>query len=132
MSKLGYPNYHFEYNSLDETLKELKKLNPKKTSQVNDILVKAINGNKDIVAVFMNRNSLSSYIFPTALKYVDVKPCFKKNGKTNKENYWPISILPNLSKVYERLIYNQIHPNFDKLFQNSNVIFQNVLMLITA
>ena len=33
-----------------------------------------------------------------------------------KKNYRPISILPILSKVYERLIYNQMYPYFDKLF----------------
>ena len=40
----------------------------------------------------------------------------KKINKTDKENYLPISILPNLSKVYERLMYNQIYPYFDTLF----------------
>ena len=39
----------------------------------------------------------------------------KKDDKTDKENYRPISILPNLSKVYERLMYNQIYPYFDTL-----------------
>ena len=39
----------------------------------------------------------------------------KKDDRTDKENYRPISILPNLSKVYERLMYNQINPCFDTL-----------------
>ena len=44
------------------------------------------------------------------------KPVFKKDGKTGKENYRPISILPTLSKLCERLIYKQMYPYFDKLF----------------
>ena len=50
------------------------------------------------------------------MKYADVISIRKKDDKTDKENYCPISILPNLSKVYERLIYNQIYPYFDTLF----------------
>ena len=50
------------------------------------------------------------------MKYVDVTPIHKKDDKTDKTNYRPISILPNLSKVYERLIYNQISPYFDSVF----------------
>ena len=40
----------------------------------------------------------------------------KKDDKTDKENYCPISILPNLNKVYERLIYTQIYPYFPTIF----------------
>ena len=50
------------------------------------------------------------------MKYTDVIPIHKKDDKTEKENYRPISILPNLSQVYERLMYNQIYPYFDMLF----------------
>ena len=51
----------------------------------------------------------------TALKYADVRPAFKKD-KTDKENYRPISILPNLSKVYESLMYDQMYPYSDQIF----------------
>ena len=50
------------------------------------------------------------------MKYADVIPVHKQNTKTEKENYHPVSILPNLSKVYKKLMYNQIYPYFDKLF----------------
>ena len=132
LSKLGDPKFYFEYTSFDQTLKELEKPDPKKTSQMNDIPVKVIKENKDIVAFFIHHNfnnSLSSSTFPTALKYADFKPVFQKDDKTNKENYRPITILHTLSKVYERLIYNQMYPYFDKHFQNSNGCFEKVLML---
>ena len=51
----------------------------------------------------------------TALKYADVRPAFIKD-KTDKENYRPISILPNLSKVYESLMYDQMYPYSDQIF----------------
>ena len=40
----------------------------------------------------------------------------KNDDKTDKENYRSICILPNLSKVYERLMYNQIYPYFQTIF----------------
>ena len=53
-------------------------------------------------------NSLSCSTFPTGMKYTDVTPIYQKDDKTDKRNYFPINILPNLSKVYEGLMYNQI------------------------
>ena len=55
-------------------------------------------------------------LFPTVLKYADVRPAFKKDDETDKENYRPISILANLSKVYERLMYDQMCTFFDQIF----------------
>ena len=50
------------------------------------------------------------------MKYADVTPIHKKNDKNDKSTFRPISILPNLSKVYERLMYNQSIPYFDAVF----------------
>ena len=47
------------------------------------------------------------------MKYADVTPIYKKDDKTN---YRSISILPNLSKPYERSTCNQISPYFDSVF----------------
>ena len=58
------------------------------------------------------------------MKYADVIRIHEKDDKTDKENYRPISILPNLSKAYERLMYNQIYPYFDTLFSTFQCGFQ--------
>ena len=58
---------------------------------MNDIPIKVIKENKDIVAFFIHHNfnnSLSSSTFPTMLKYADVKPVFKKDGKTDEKNHY--------------------------------------------
>ena len=39
------------------------------------------------------------HVLPTAMKYAEVAPIHKKDDKTDKENYRPITILPILSKV---------------------------------
>ena len=119
MQSLGHPSFSFQYVSHDQVLKEVNKLNSRKASQDSHIPVKVIRENIDIVAYFIHNNfnnSLSSFIFPTGLKYADIKPVFKKDDKTNKENYRPISTLPNLSKIYERLMDDQLYPYFNKIF----------------
>ena len=40
---------------------------------------------------------------------------FKKNSRTDKENYRPVSILPIISKIYERLIHKQLSAFFEPL-----------------
>ena len=42
-------------------------------------------------------------------------PIFKKDEKFLKSNYRPISILPNISKIFERIIYNQMKIYFEPL-----------------
>ena len=45
--------------------------------------------------------------FPDACKIAKVKPLFKKGSKTDPSNYRPISLLPLLSKVFERVFLDQ-------------------------
>ena len=46
--------------------------------------------------------------FPITLKNANVIPVHKKDDPTVKTNFRPISVLPLLSKVFERVIYNQL------------------------
>ena len=45
--------------------------------------------------------------FSNACKIAKVKPLFKKGSKTDPSNYRPISLLPLLSKVFERVVLDQ-------------------------
>ena len=46
--------------------------------------------------------------FPNSLKYANVRSIYKNVDPFHKKNYRPVSILPLLLKVYERVIYEQI------------------------
>ena len=46
--------------------------------------------------------------FPVSLKNTNVTPVHKKDDPTDKTNFRPVSVLPLLSKVFERVIYNQL------------------------
>ena len=59
-------------------------------------------------------NTIETSAFPE-LKYADVKPVAKNDYQTNKKNYRLISILPNVSKIYERCINKQLEEYFQAL-----------------
>ena len=50
------------------------------------------------------------------LKLANVIPIFKKGDRSNCENYRPISILPTFSKIFEKIIFDQINPFFQDKF----------------
>ena len=53
-------------------------------------------------------DSIISGIFPGELKLADIVPSFKKEDLNDKANYRPISLLPLISKLYEKVLYQQI------------------------
>ena len=52
--------------------------------------------------------SISSGLFPSDCKIAKLKPLYKKGSKTNPENFRPISLSPLISKVIERIVYDQV------------------------
>ena len=58
---------------------------------------------------------LDTGIFPDQLKIAKVIPIYKKNDKNLFNNYRPISILPVISKIFEKVIYQQIYEHMEKL-----------------
>ena len=52
--------------------------------------------------------------FPDNLKLANITPVHKKDEPTDKETYRPISVLPLLSKIFERLIYDQFNEYLDQ------------------
>src|SRR5690606_37726120 len=47
-------------------------------------------------------------IFPNVFKIAIVLPLYKKDDVKDLNNYRPISLLPLISKIFEKLIYAQI------------------------
>ena len=54
---------------------------------------------------FINQKRL----FSEELKLAEVSPIFKKKDDLDKENCRPVSVLPHVSKVFERIRYDQIN-----------------------
>ena len=62
--------------------------------------------------------SLSTGIHPDKLKIAKITPIYKKGSKLSTSNYRPISLLSNINKLIERLVYNRV---FD--FANKQNLF---------
>ena len=59
---------------------------------------------------------LKSSMFPNSLKLADFTPIHKKGTKKLKEGHRSFSILPALSKMFERIMFVQIFASFDNVF----------------
>ena len=68
--------------------------------------------------------SFSTGVFPTILKVAKVVSVHKKESKLDFSNYRPISLLSNIEKILERLMYNRIYKFFSEatLFIHYNLV----------
>ena len=58
--------------------------------------------------------SIATGVFPDCWKIARVAPIFKSGQSDDRSNYRPISVLPFLSRVFEKLVYNQVYEYLDK------------------
>ena len=69
--------------------------------------------------------SIDEGFFPDTLKIADITPVYKNKGsKSEKANYRPISILPVLSKIYERVIHNQVSEYFENILSDNQCAYR--------
>ena len=100
--------FHFEEVNIEEVEKEILKLDKIKASQKTDIPTRTIKENIDIFAdySYTSRSSaIKSSGFLSSWKLADVTPVHKKGRKDMKENFRPVSILPTLSKIFEKCLF---------------------------
>ncbi len=103
----------FSFNSVDQMQieNEIVQLNAKKAAGPDDIPPKIIKDSIDVLTLPLTNlfnTSIDESLFPLNLKYANISPIYKKGDNTKKENYRPISILPSISKIFERLMFQQI------------------------
>ena len=103
----------------------IKTLDSSKTIQKDNIPTKIIKENMDIMSNIFHEDinkCFSESFFPDDLKRAEVIPVFKKDikkdSKTLKENYRPVSILSNISKIYETCLYNELSNYFEDIFSD--------------
>ena len=62
--------------------------------------------------------------FPNLKKVAEINPVFKKLDNTSKENYQTISMLSNVAKLFERIIYSQLNDRMEKKFSKYHTAFR--------
>ena len=103
--------FFFSIPSIPEIHDEIGNLNKNKPTTENNIPSKILREHRDICAPFLTKiysDSVNTCIFPSALKHADITPGHKKDETTLKDNYRPVSILPTVSKIFERNMYRDI------------------------
>ena len=106
--------HHFNFNTIteSETLSIINKLKSKNSSGRDEISNKLLKSIKDEIAkpltIIINQ-SLKTGVFPDALKIAKVKPLYKKGDNFCLNNYRPISLLPTISKIFERVMFTQLY-----------------------
>ena len=116
--KQSSQSFSFVPVQYDSVLKKINDLNPAKTSQQTDIPTRILKENLDFFSKYFYENinfCIENSEFPFDLKVADVTPIHKKKSRNSKDNYRPVSILPNISKIYERCLYDQIESFFGNI-----------------
>ena len=118
-------------------MQALKELDVKRATGLNTIPCKFLKLSSSIVrpslACIFN-SCKDAEIFPNEWKIAKVTPLFKKGSKRELRNYQPISALPLVAKIFEKIIYRQL---YDYL-QNNSLLntyqsgFQSMHSMLTA
>lgn len=113
------PNFNFQPTDQSFISKQIDKLSNKKATGYDGISAKLLKLAKpSIVAPVTDlvNTSLLTSKFPDSLKIAQVAPIHKKNSTLDKGNYRPVSILPVISKIFERSINEQLIEFFNQHF----------------
>ena len=91
----------------------MKSKNSSGNDEISNRLLKSIKSEISKPLTIIINQSLETGIFPDALKVAKVKPLFKKGDNCCLNNYRPISLLPTIPKIFERVMYTQLHSYFN-------------------
>ena len=98
--------------SIGVVLNHSKKIDDKKATGLDKIPSKLLKMAAGIIAPSLTAifsKLILIGIYPNEWKTAKVTPSFKKGIKSDPNNYRPISVIPIVSKVFEKIVYNQLY-----------------------
>ena len=102
--------FHFTQVS-EKTISEfLKELKTNKATGIDNLSCCFLKDRSKVLAtplVQICNLSIKLSMVPDECKIAKLKPLYKKDKKTNPKNYRPISLLPVISKILEKVIHDQ-------------------------
>jgi hypothetical protein len=108
----------------NEVYNVIQSLNKSNSTGPDAISSKILQLSASIIAqplTFIISKSFETGCFPSAFKIAKVTPIHKKGDADNIENYRPISLLNNMSKVFERIMYTRVNNFFNKF----NILYEH-------
>ena len=101
----------FNEVSLADIEEELSNLNTKKSSTLKNIPAKILkisrNSRSETLKALFNKTVLTGN-FPNELKLSGVTPVLKKENPLKSKNYKPASVLPVVSKIFQKIMHKQM------------------------
>ena len=119
----------FKFVTEDLVREEVMNLVGSKATPTDDISVDILKSTVDIYLPYITNSinlSIRKGCFPEELKLAEVSSIFKKRDDLYKESYRPLSVLPYMPKVFERIMYHQMNYCMkDKLSKQLNGFRKN-------
>ena len=109
--------FHLKPTSHEIVLKLLEDINPAKSIGIDKIEGRFLKDGATVLAApikYLCNLSISLSSFPEKCKIAILKPLYKKGSKLEAKNYRPISLLPVISKIFEKIIHNQTQAYLDE------------------
>ena len=122
---LNYPKSKFKFNIVSEetVVKYLQDLDEKKAAGLDNLSSKFLKDGATALAKPISQScnlSIKYSIFASDCKIAKLKPLFQKSLKTDPKNYRPISLLPLLSKIIEKVVHDQTL----RFLQKNDIIYR--------
>ena len=115
-SNIKRNDFKLQSTSEDIVYRILSNIDPFKSAGIDNISGKFIKEGALILArpiTQLCNLSIKLSSFPTRCKIAKLKPIYKKGSKSDPANYRPISLLPLISKVIEKVIHDQMQNYLD-------------------
>ena len=111
--------------SCQEVFNLIQKILSNKASGLDNISARLLKEASPIVTsslTFIINQSITTGIFPINVwKRARVLPIFKEGRRTDPNKYRPISVLPVVSKLIERVVFNQLY----EYLNNNNLLTES-------
>ena len=111
LTNLTESRFAFQNINMSQITKIMKELKPKSSTDCEGLSAKLL---KNLplkfaypLSIIVNQ-SLNTGIFPKQLKISKVIPLYKKDDASLYNNYRPISLLPIISKILEKVVHEQL------------------------
>ena len=125
--------YSFDFEEVDEStvLQQLARPKTNKATGLDQISARLLKDSASTIVSGLTKivnASLSSQTFPDIWKKGKIIPLCKSNNPTSPNNYRPITILPILSKIMERIVHQQVY----EYLQEHILLLQNNLDFVLS
>ena len=129
--------FSFERINVQEVVNLVKGIDGGKATGLDNNPCKLLKIAADVAAPSLTcifNQSLLTGIYPSDWKLAKVTPIFKNGSKTDLNNYRPISVIPAVAKIFEKIIYDQLYNylNVNDLLTSCQSGFRSLHSTLTA